>query len=521
MKKKLLWISDYSINGTGYTMVAHNLLSYISNIYEIYFFIINNINPNIEQTKIKLNNLNIYSDNIYFNKYNESNRVDSLIGNDILQKILINIQPDIVFTLNDNSIIESQLGIILKYNKPCTKIAYIPIDVEYIPYNFLLPLQLYDYLFTMTPKSKNIIYNSGITTPIYVLPHSIYNNFKYLNITNKYEKQKLRQKYYPAYNFNINDIILININVNSIRKRLDYTIEAFYELYNKQISNIYLILKINIIENSIDLNYIINNLNNKYNIDLRQKIILDYNKYSLEDLNILYNISDLYLSTTSGEGWGYTAFEALQTSIYTLVPDNTSYSEYFPSELLIKTTTKSVNEIRYNKIVSENIIQNFLFLQGYKNNNSSINYYDNLTNDSEIEKIYNIDIFDSNLCLIKEFIKINLDNYNSFQIFIDIDSPNFNYLETFITKFNNLNLINYFTNYKINAIYPFGLNKYFVKTKIVDINNLVEKIIYYINNKDSCNNFIINNKHKILENLSENYIGKQFKDNLLEIINGN
>ena len=50
---------------------------------------------------------------------------------------------------------------------------------------------------------------------------------------------------------------------------------------------------------------------------------------SRRDLNNLYNIFDVFLSTTSGEGWGLTTIEAAITKTPLVIPKCTSFPEIF------------------------------------------------------------------------------------------------------------------------------------------------------------------------------------------------
>jgi len=47
-----------------------------------------------------------------------------------------------------------------------------------------------------------------------------------------------------------------------------------------------------------------------------------------EDINILYNIADIGISTADGEGWGLCTFEQMGVGIPQVVPDIGGYKEY-------------------------------------------------------------------------------------------------------------------------------------------------------------------------------------------------
>jgi glycosyltransferase involved in cell wall biosynthesis len=50
-----------------------------------------------------------------------------------------------------------------------------------------------------------------------------------------------------------------------------------------------------------------------------------------EDINILYNIADVGISTADGEGWGLCTFEQMGVGIPQVVPDIGGYKDYCSS----------------------------------------------------------------------------------------------------------------------------------------------------------------------------------------------
>ena len=139
----------------------------------------------------------------------------------------------------------------------------------------------------------------------------------------------------------------MNANVNILRKRLDLTIEAFYLLHTKNKTNNFLLVLKTTQDGSFNIVNLIEQNNTKYNLNLQDKIIVYDKKLNYEELNEFYNCADIYVTTTSGEGWGLTAFEFLKNNIYTIVPNNISYTNYFDEELLIKIKKDTINCGRY------------------------------------------------------------------------------------------------------------------------------------------------------------------------------
>lgn len=534
MRKKILWISDYSYS--GYTLVTTTLIPYIKNNYDVYLYVINSVNLTHNEILDNVNkNLQISKENVILQDYNiinnflkiksknkKNNNYDHLFNSLMMGiyhlKFSIDaINPDIIFVINDYYVISK---IIKTIKNECVNwkgetICYMPVDAENYPKGMFEDIKLYDKTITMSENSKKQILNT-FNTPynnIFVLEHIILDKFFKIENFDRttFLKNNINTK------INKNDIIILNSNINSYRKRLDLTINSFFLFYSKYqtliTKRVFLILKTTKYskdKNSFDLEKLIDNNIEKYNLSkqLRKRIILCYEDMSYEKLNNLYNSIDLNISTTSGEGWGLTPFELLKINKYTIVPDNTTYKEFFPNIFKCPTVVKTYNSGRaLEKGLNNNDL--LILLKGYRYENCEI-----ITQNKVIEKDNEVDllILKKSENIIDIIEKIKKSNPLIFQIAIKIDdSNNFKYLEDIMNEFKNIDLVSHLSNYKLIKLHNNCLDRYIVKVREIIPERLSEMIYRYIFNKEYYDNETLKN-NKFLENFSGKIIGKKILD---------
>ena len=77
-----------------------------------------------------------------------------------------------------------------------------------------------------------------------------------------------------------------------------------------------------------DFNKLLKQIFSKYNIELERAIVINETVPKKDMVNI-YNLIDLFLTTTSGEGWGMTNIESALCKIPIIMPRTTSIEEIF------------------------------------------------------------------------------------------------------------------------------------------------------------------------------------------------
>lgn len=423
-KIKLLYIAD--IHYTGYGTASINLLKkFPVNKYEISYFGINQTNSNyINVFKNELPNINDIT-MVSTIEYDESELYDRKIrGYNDLMDVVERIKPDIVVSLNDIDILLAHFKIIRKsdyYVNNSNKIkliGYIPIDCKDFPKGFFSELENnIDILMTLNNFSRREIEKTGFNKQIYVLEHAI--NSEYYYKMNKLEcRNKLWGDKYNDY------FIIINYNKAQIRKRIDITINATYELYKKY-NKVLLICK----ESNNELIKEVEKFNDpKFK---EQVIFINDMKYP-SDLNILFNTADIGINTAMGEGWGLVSCEHALCEIPQLVGKNTSQPEIFEDSKYIMTETKSRDDAESNNLersYAKIIIAKYIY--------NPVNPSLKLTQDIKLGEKNAFNLYVTN----SDNIKHNglIDNINMGNIPIHGIFTSFTNLYNFLGKFKELN----------------------------------------------------------------------------------
>ena len=512
-KKKLLWIGDYGFS--GYSLVANCLLKSILKYVDVYLLVINTQQDRAGiLNTLKVNNLEIPEQNVFNVErtvVKDEKDVDQLMGYYKIPFVLNKVNPDIIISINDLQYLVKHMNSIKKCkNWSGLTIAYTPIDSEDQPATFFDPLKKWNHVITMNEISKKRIFEADYYNHVYVLEHPIRNSF----YDDKINKLKHREEYFATTNIKPDDIVIMNVNVNSTRKRIDLTLESFYLLHvrkNVETDNIHLVLKMKL-KGEYDIVKLTDDLNKKYEINLKSKIVLIDNKLTYEKLNELYNCADLYLTTTSGEGWGLTAFEFLKTNTWTIVPDNISYTDYFPDILKSETVKDSLGQCRKGlKRPDKNI---FIILMTIEKSDTHEIKEEKVIPDNGYPKLILSPDKVNNVFDLVKLSKIN----DKMQVVVLADTENdFKFFSNIISQFYKLDLHHFFKDHRIDMLRLESLNHYIISVKKPKLDSVVEKIEYYIKNKEKCDNDIKKYSESILKNLSDDKIGEDFKKILIDI----
>ena len=125
------------------------------------------------------------------------------------------------------------------------------------------------------------------------------------------------------------DFLVTNVNRNQWRKDLPRTMAAF-ALFHKRVPGSFLYLHAAAQDAGGDLGEIAKHFGLKPGVDWGCPRNFDVHKgVSLEQLNGIYNVSDLIVSTSLGEGWGMSLTEAMAAGVPVMAPHHTSIPEIF------------------------------------------------------------------------------------------------------------------------------------------------------------------------------------------------
>jgi len=205
-------------------------------------------------------------------------------------------------------------------------IFYTPVDCHLI-YELVRKLEFFDVLVTYTEFGRKEINRLRPELKVKVVPHG--NNPKDFYPLPEIERQVFRKRYYGD---NADKFIITNVNRNQPRKDLPNTIFGFIEakkIWNPALPKPFLYLHTHPNDPmGWDIRAIM--LQTDLEEDVDYKLLpKEYEEggSSTELVNQIYNASDVYLTTTLGEGWGLGFSEAAACKIPIIAPYTTSYIE--------------------------------------------------------------------------------------------------------------------------------------------------------------------------------------------------
>ncbi len=341
---RILWLSDSPTAQTGFGVVAKNLIKNIcaemGDAIEIHLIGINYVGEPLQYNKQTI----IY-DGRYDGKGTEGETFDPFCRSTFINTMGFDEMGfDGVFILQDFSIavplIEHMKEVRkqrLKGNKKVAKsFLYVPVD-SYLHPDFVEGVDFFDCIATYTDYGKREItrHKPELKSKIKVIPHGC--NFKDFFPIPKDEIKAFRDEYFGE---NSGKIIFSNINRNQPRKAIADTIFAFIEAKAKWTLDRKPFLYLHMDRNDPMGQNLEKLLAQTKLIEAKDygNIIHDgdymltskeyYNEKTFgcgtEILNKIYNASDIYITTTLGEGWGLSVTEAMATRTPVICPYHTS-----------------------------------------------------------------------------------------------------------------------------------------------------------------------------------------------------
>lgn len=310
---RILYCGDAAVQ-TGFGRVAEYLLPALAEEHEVHVLAVNwHGDPSPMQQYCQMYPAMAYGSDPF-----GSHRIAEVIGK---------VKPDLVWVTNDIWIALQlwEKAKSLKESINFKWFVYTPIDSYGLFPVLAAPMMEWDGLATYTQFGKEELEKMGYTKPIRIIGHGT--DFEKFFPMDKLECRK--KLGVPEDVF-----IVFNGNRNQPRKRIDLTIKAFIKFAkNKDDARLWLNM------GSKDLGWDIVNLFKRVardeGYDAKGKLILTSPHFStdnclpIEQLNQVYNASDIGINTCIGEGWGLVNTEHGSTGVMQLVPDHTSLAEIF------------------------------------------------------------------------------------------------------------------------------------------------------------------------------------------------
>ena len=320
-KTKVIFYGDSPTCATGFGQVSRNILPALHNS---------------GRYEVDILGINYWGDphNYPFNIWPMAvNGQRDPYGRQRLQQHLIdpNLQFDILFFLQDTFILDflpGMLANLIKAGKRFKSVYYYPIDG--IPKSqWIDSVNSVDYPVTYTQFGwdQSVKIQPSLEEKLNIIPHGI--NPKVFFPAPAAQVKEFREQFFGQL---ADKFIVTNVNRNQQRKDIPGTIRAFKEFRRHRPDSI-LYLHMMAQDQGWNLPEVIK----AFELDITKDVILPQNftastGFPLEILNLVYNASDVVISTTVGEGWGLSWTEAMATKTPIVFPQNTCLGEYITEE---------------------------------------------------------------------------------------------------------------------------------------------------------------------------------------------
>lgn len=265
---------------------------------------------------------------------------------------------DILFIINDLQVISPMYSLLKLLKNQCYArnneikyIMYFPVDSQPHPWDVVAPdmfnpgksagIEIFDELITYTFYGKKCILEvikkhsftnfMKLSEKIKVIPHGA-NTTDFFPMDKNEKLIKFKREFFKCQD---NDFIIGQVNRNSPRKDYPTSLQAFKIFLDRRkeqgldTSHIKYYLHCNSMDQmGYDLFKIAAHLAlSNENILLTPPGFNENQGVQAPTLNMIYNCLDLFLTTTTAEGWGLTIFEAMACMVPVIAPMHTSIED--------------------------------------------------------------------------------------------------------------------------------------------------------------------------------------------------
>jgi D-inositol-3-phosphate glycosyltransferase len=318
----------FNIHGTGLTRVMHDIMRRLADRHEIHYLGIGYSGDTVVDR-----GLTIYPTNPK--------------GGDVFaafqaERMIKEIDPDLVFILHDIWYFPHYLKILGPYRDRLRIVCYIPLDGKIINEEDAASLERADRVVAYTEFAQKQfeaafdrlrMRRGGEFPQVDVIPHGVnlnrFHPFPQLKQASfaSPARAEAKRKVFPDLADPENSFIVLNANRPDKRKRLDLTVAGFARFAEGKPANVRLCLHHAVMgdpEQRAQTGSLVEQFG------LEQRVVLNPLAGGVvgdDALNLLYNACDVGLNTSMGEGWGLVSCEHGAAGAAQIVPDHSACSE--------------------------------------------------------------------------------------------------------------------------------------------------------------------------------------------------
>lgn len=322
MIKKILCWSDSATAGTGFGTVSRHILKALHNTgkYNIHHLAINFHGDFVDKEEVPW-------------QVQPAGLLDPKDphGMRMFIRTMLKNEYDFIWVLNDINVTHEVSAL---FNKAKERLANqgkkIPIVIYYYPIDCNVPKDRSDFLtscdvpvcYTSHGRAETLKKIPSLADHLQEIPHGVDTRSFFPGTKEEVDRWK-RQ----IFHIDPRTTLVINVNRNSTRKQIQYSLLAFKE-FQKKVPNSTMYLHTHVRDQGGDLVRAIKELGFDPTKDVTFPIKFSpSNPVSIETLNAIYNCGDIFLTTHLGEGWGLTITEAMAAGTPVVAPRNTCMTQ--------------------------------------------------------------------------------------------------------------------------------------------------------------------------------------------------
>lgn len=249
-----------------------------------------------------------------------------LYGFNRFQEILAVEKPEIIFLLNDIWVIDGALKVIKQVYRPENRpkiVVYFPVDAKDHDSDWYKNLDFVDKVVVYNQFGKEVAQKAREDIDYNIIWHGVDTDV-FFPIENTSE---IKQKLYgirEAKDF----FIVLSAMRNQPRKLLDVAMTGFALFAKDKDTNVKLHMHAGLLDAHINISKMATRLDINKHLLITSKVI-GVQALPESKLNLIYNVSDIGLTTSMGEGWGLPPVEHSVTMRPQIVPDHSACKELF------------------------------------------------------------------------------------------------------------------------------------------------------------------------------------------------